>query len=199
MSDFITLTCPNCGGRLEITNDVDRFACAYCGAEHLVRRGGGIVTLAPVLDGLRDVQVGVNRAASELAIHRLETEINRLADHYRVVASQLAALPKRPARRSLWRAAIRAVFAGALVALGVFVVGALLFGGRGAALAFGLTPVAAIFVIVGRVWLHWRVLQRDTQQLIASRAQMESTLMTLTREIQDRQRQLAHHRRVVSG
>lgn len=199
MADFITLTCPNCGGRLEITNDVDRFACAYCGVEHLVRRGGGIVTLAPVLEGLRDVQAGVNRTASELAIRRLDGEINHLSEQYRVLAGQLAALPARPARRSLWRAGLRAIVAAALVACGLFAAGALAFGDRGAALSFGLVPVAAILVIVGRLWTHWRALQHDTQQLAASRAQMESTLAALSRQIQDRQRQLAHHRRIVSG
>ncbi len=199
MADFITLTCPNCGGRLEITNDVDRFACAYCGTEHLVRRGGGIVTLAPVLEGLRDVQAGVNRTASELAIWRLEAEIDHLAEQYRVLASQLAALPSRPARRSLLRAALRALWVAALISCALFAAGALAFGDRGAALAFGLVPVAAIFVIVGRLWIHWRALQNDTQQLAASRAQMETTLATLSRQIQDRQRQLTHHRHIISG
>jgi len=78
MSDFITLTCPNCGGRLQITQDVERFACMFCGVEHLVRRGGGIVSLSPVVEGLAKVQSGVERAASELAIHRLESEITAL-------------------------------------------------------------------------------------------------------------------------
>src|SRR5258706_205176 len=42
MSDFVTLTCPSCGGRLEITKDVERFACAHCGNEHVVRRAGAL-------------------------------------------------------------------------------------------------------------------------------------------------------------
>jgi hypothetical protein len=75
MSDFVTLTCPSCGGKLQITDDIDRFACAHCGSEHIVRRGGGVVSLAPVAEGLRQVQAGVDRTASELAIPRLEKEI----------------------------------------------------------------------------------------------------------------------------
>jgi predicted RNA-binding Zn-ribbon protein involved in translation (DUF1610 family) len=33
MPDYITLTCPSCGGKLNITNDMQRFACSYCGKE----------------------------------------------------------------------------------------------------------------------------------------------------------------------
>jgi primosomal protein N' len=78
MSDFITLSCPPCGGKLEITQDIERFACSHCGGEHVVRRGGGIVSLAPIVAGLKQVQVGVDKTASELAIQRLTGEILEL-------------------------------------------------------------------------------------------------------------------------
>jgi hypothetical protein len=78
MPDFVTLTCPSCGGKLEITNDIDRFACGHCGAEHIVRRSGGIVSLAPVVAALGKVQVGVDKTAAELAIVRLKEETEGL-------------------------------------------------------------------------------------------------------------------------
>ena len=78
MSDFVTLTCPACGGKLQITNDIERFACAHCGAEHVVRRGGGLVSLAPVVAEIKHVGAGVDRTASELAIQRLTNEIAEL-------------------------------------------------------------------------------------------------------------------------
>lgn len=78
MADFVTLSCPSCGAPLQVTNDIDRFACAHCGAEHVVRRGGGIVSLEPVVSVLRDVRVGVDRAVSELALPRLTAEISEL-------------------------------------------------------------------------------------------------------------------------
>ena len=53
MSAFVTLSCPSCGARLQIANDIDRFACAYCGAEHVVRRSSGLVSLAPVVAAIR--------------------------------------------------------------------------------------------------------------------------------------------------
>lgn len=77
MSDFITLSCPSCGGKLQITPDLDRFACTHCGTEHIVRRGTGVISLAPVVEGLRQVQTGVDKTAAELAIVRLTQEIER--------------------------------------------------------------------------------------------------------------------------
>lgn len=88
-SDFITLSCPKCGGRLQITPDIERFACQYCGYEHIVRRSGGMVSLEPVVhmmgqinNSIGMVGAGVNRLgfssekqASESAIVRLKTEI----------------------------------------------------------------------------------------------------------------------------
>lgn len=62
-SSFVTLACPSCGGKLNVTNDVDRFACGYCGAEHIVRRGGGIVSLAPILGSLERIEANVARIA----------------------------------------------------------------------------------------------------------------------------------------
>ena len=75
MADFVTLSCPSCGGKLEITNDVERFACSHCGREHIVKRSGGIVSLSPVVDALNKVGVGVDKTAAELAIVRLQKEI----------------------------------------------------------------------------------------------------------------------------
>ncbi len=78
MPDKISLTCPNCGGRLEITEDIDRFACAHCGCEQIVHRSEGVVSTKPVVDGLHEVKTGVDRAASELAIRRLREELEEL-------------------------------------------------------------------------------------------------------------------------
>jgi uncharacterized protein YqgQ/ribosomal protein S27E len=78
MSEFITLTCPSCGGKLQITNNVERFACANCGNEHLVKREGGAIFLAPVVETLQNIQSGTDKTASELAISRLKNEIDEI-------------------------------------------------------------------------------------------------------------------------
>jgi len=87
MANFISLTCPSCGGKLQLTNDVERFACANCGNEHVVKRSGGVVTIAPVIDELKKVQVGVDKTASELAIKRLQEEIRILKEEQSRVAN----------------------------------------------------------------------------------------------------------------
>jgi hypothetical protein len=48
MPDIISLSCPSCGHKLQISDDVNRFACAACGNEQVVIRRGGIVYLQPV-------------------------------------------------------------------------------------------------------------------------------------------------------
>lgn len=84
-SDFVTLACPNCGGNLKITQDMERFVCQYCGLEHIVRRESGIVSLAPVVEGLKRVEnkfdqilSGSDRMAAEQTIQRLKSEISQL-------------------------------------------------------------------------------------------------------------------------
>jgi hypothetical protein len=78
MVHLITLSCPSCGGKLQISNDIEQFACGYCGSEHIVMRDGGIVALKPLVDGLGKIQSDTNRIVSELAIPRLKTEIEDL-------------------------------------------------------------------------------------------------------------------------
>jgi len=82
MTAFVTLSCPSCGSKLQVTNDLDRFACGACGNEHVVRRTGGIVSLAPVVEGLLEVKISVDKTASELAIPRLEKEIGQLNSEF---------------------------------------------------------------------------------------------------------------------
>jgi len=84
--DFITLACPNCGGKLNITPDINRFACQFCGHEHIVRRHDGVVALEEVMgqisQNINTVGTGIHRLsgsaekqASEIAIGRLKEEI----------------------------------------------------------------------------------------------------------------------------
>jgi hypothetical protein len=107
MSDFVTLTCPSCGGKLQITNDIDRFACGHCGNEHVVKRSGGIVALAPVVEGLAKVQVGVDKTASELAIARLEREIADLRERDLQARCRIIDIRYEEKKLSLWQRILR--------------------------------------------------------------------------------------------
>jgi hypothetical protein len=115
MSDFITLSCPSCGGKLEITKDVEQFACAHCGNEHVVRRGAGIVSLAPVMEGLQKVQASSDRVRAELAIQRLTAELAEV-QHQREAAEARRKMALQRERQAsgggVWAAcAIFALFA----------------------------------------------------------------------------------------
>jgi hypothetical protein len=91
MSDYVTLYCPSCGGNLEITSDMDRFACAHCGVEHVVKRAGGLVSLAPLVAELQEVRTGVDKTTSELALPDLNAELAALEEEKRQLASTVPA------------------------------------------------------------------------------------------------------------
>ncbi len=75
---IFSLKCVNCGAALEVKQDIDEFACGYCGVQQHVERGGGIVSLRRLEDALDDVKLGTNRAASELALSRLHADVNAI-------------------------------------------------------------------------------------------------------------------------
>ena len=78
MVDTMRLTCPTCGAKLEVTEDMERFACLHCGNEMLVIRRGGAASIEPVVRELERVRDGAVRTASELAIERLDRELIEL-------------------------------------------------------------------------------------------------------------------------
>jgi predicted RNA-binding Zn-ribbon protein involved in translation (DUF1610 family) len=43
--DFITLKCPNCGGKLQVNPNSGTLVCSYCGFEHIVRHDGASIFL----------------------------------------------------------------------------------------------------------------------------------------------------------
>ena len=93
MPDFITMSCPSCGGKLQITNDIERFACAYCGTEQIVKRTGGVISLVPVIEEIKatrkaaeqsveevkGVRKGTDKTSAELALARIDKEYANLS------------------------------------------------------------------------------------------------------------------------
>lgn len=59
MPNFVILTCLRCKKRLRIANDISRCACANCGTEYIVRRGGGVVSLTPTATGIDRALIGL--------------------------------------------------------------------------------------------------------------------------------------------
>lgn len=71
----VTLKCPSCGSSLNVSSDIERFACGYCGTGQVVLRRGGTVSLKPVEEAISKVQVSTDRTAAELALVRLQREL----------------------------------------------------------------------------------------------------------------------------
>jgi DNA-directed RNA polymerase subunit RPC12/RpoP len=74
---MIKLSCNSCGAKLELTDDISRFACAHCGSEWIVERGGGVVCLKGLEDGLKRVEGGICELVQEIKAGRSEEEIRR--------------------------------------------------------------------------------------------------------------------------
>jgi predicted RNA-binding Zn-ribbon protein involved in translation (DUF1610 family) len=72
---FVTLSCASCGAKLAVYDDMDRFACRYCGTEMMVHRRGDTVALKTVAEAIQRLQAGTDKAAAELAIVRIEKEL----------------------------------------------------------------------------------------------------------------------------
>lgn len=180
MSDFVTLSCPSCGGKLQITHDIDRFACGYCGHEHVVKRSGGVVTIAPMIEGLRRVQIGTDRTAAELAIVRLEKEINELqTNQNRLKSTPFAKLypPGRLEQFLPW---------GLLFFLFAMCVG---FSGTNlnAAILWGLLAI----ICLGS-WVYL-----EQKRVAVGKAELARRLAAFERPIRDRQEELARNRQLV--
>jgi len=82
MLKTITLKCSNCGGNLEITPEMENFACGYCGASQIVQRRGGTISLKLLTESISKVQIGTDKTAAELAIKRLSREISAVQENY---------------------------------------------------------------------------------------------------------------------
>jgi ribosomal protein S27AE len=84
----LTLNCTNCGASLEVSLDMERFACGYCGTQQIVERRGGTVALKPLTDAIRLVQTGTDKTAAELALKRMGEELVTLQSSYRARQGQ---------------------------------------------------------------------------------------------------------------
>jgi predicted RNA-binding Zn-ribbon protein involved in translation (DUF1610 family) len=47
-----SLKCVNCGAALEVKQDIENFACGYCGVQQQVERSGGTIALSVSVNAL---------------------------------------------------------------------------------------------------------------------------------------------------
>jgi ribosomal protein S27AE len=82
---FVKLKCENCGSGFDVYDDMDRFACGYCGTEMAVQRRGGTIMLQPVTD---------NSSRKPTAVH-LKEEAETLSKRCEAMLSDRAEQKKR--------------------------------------------------------------------------------------------------------
>jgi hypothetical protein len=102
---FVSLGCANCGAKLAVYHDMDRFVCRYRGMEMTAHRRGDTVALKTVAEAIQRVQAGTHKTAAELAIVRIEKEL------------QIARARERHLMSAHDRTVGRTVFFGAIVVL----------------------------------------------------------------------------------
>ena len=106
---FVNLNCANCGAKLDVYVDMERFACGYCGTEMVVQRRGGTVALKAVTEAIKNVRIGTDKTAAELALVRLDQDSVRLNEQLKKLIAEAEAEPianrgLRHGRRSdCWR------------------------------------------------------------------------------------------------
>jgi DNA-directed RNA polymerase subunit RPC12/RpoP len=173
---FVSLKCVNCGGKLEVYDNVEGFACGYCGSEMAVQRRGGTIALTAVTEAVRQVQAGTDRTAGELAIVRLERE-------WAALSSRLAMMPRPPtplgtlAYRSLVLFGI--TFVGLIMAVGVF---------ASEEIPNGPSDVIGVSIIVGSilfaVWIAFFKARATPSSLLQQRrAAIESRIAEIESEL----------------
>ncbi len=77
---LLTLSCANCSAPLEVAADLERFTCSYCGTAQIVERSGGVVSTRKLEAAISAVQRGTDRTAAELAMPRLNRELDELME-----------------------------------------------------------------------------------------------------------------------
>ena len=151
---FIPLNCLNCGGQLDVYDDMERFACGFCGTGMIVQRRGGTVSLKSVEEAIHKVQIGTDKTAAELALVRLNEELKKLTDDERLVANSTSAL-------SLMVIA----WTGFCVGIMVPIEGS----GSSGSLLFGLSATVGSAFLFRR---GWKSKERSDQRLTALRQQI---------------------------
>ena len=207
----VPLKCVSCGAALEISPDMEQFACGYCGASLLVERRGGTVALKRLTDAIAKVQAGTDRTAAELDIKRLTEEFpiaeKRLSEEIDRQAREMSAARAQgkaawePLHSSAGNCMAKAIF---LAAVGVTL--ALVCSNSNATGTGIACMVAAIAVVVGGVFLSKHLRTKEAELLAQQKireaellAQQELALKPIKAELESIKKKLEQQRAIVDG
>lgn len=179
--EYVTLSCPSCGGELAIAGDIDRLACAHCGVEQIVRRTGGLVSLAPVAVGPQHLGASAERKVAELALLELHAELAVLEEE----KCQLAALVPEGFR---WRTVLGQFLLAVVIAVVTI-----------PAMPRGTNPGLALIVgaVVFFFLLFFIHLYRYRRASLEEARRIQETTAGLNEQIRLKQEEIASHRGIV--
>ena len=180
MADFVTLSCPSCGNKLKITEDLDRFACIACGNEHMIIRGEGTISIKPITEGLKLIKTGVDKTASELAIVRLKPEISHIEHEIRGIYNRRS--------NTKWHVVGEVILGFYAIGCSIYFLIALFMGEFTALL---VPMVEAIVFTVAWVWVDQGRRNRKTGN--------QDKLDHLNAQLLQKQEELAKHEAIVAS
>lgn len=191
--ELVALTCPVCSGVLQIGPGVSHFACASCGNEYFVQRGGGIIALAASREEFWRARAGYDNSSQKRLLKSLDREIGDLQNRIALIErnrtgyeQEYQQMPKPQEMRnrelfsSLWFIANMILTAAAALAAAVLFERAESLGMN----MYGLLPyqvmrhplmvITSWALLTGCSWLAWYMTR---QSLVASRSRGIAALM----------------------
>lgn len=173
MADLLTLTCPSCGGQLQVTNETDRYVCAHCGNSHVVDPGVRMASLAAEVEKLH----------AESRLRQLDRELDELAQKQYALKFEIEGIRSGAVSTGCtYQAGIVAAFISAL-ALTAYAVSEILKGHSdfvGPVLGLAVF-IAVMGVIAARVYPSVKVIPNHDATL--------QQLVVIERRIAQRQRE----------
>jgi len=97
---MVKLTCNACGGKLEITDDIERFACGHCGNEWIVNRSGGIVSLKAIEEQLSKVQEHTKETAEHSKILADQVRLKAIKEKITTLSIETNGIDKNPQKKN---------------------------------------------------------------------------------------------------
>ncbi len=88
--DVFSMTCKNCGGKIQINKDADQVLCQFCGSEYLISFNEGAVSIKVLSEGIKKIAVSSDKTASELALIRINKEKESLVTLFVEIAESLS-------------------------------------------------------------------------------------------------------------
>ncbi len=77
MNDFIAMTCPSCGGQLQVKKDLQKYFCMYCGSELVLKQDSeGVFSTMQT----RDLQASAKLKEIQFSVTAMELLKSQVAD-----------------------------------------------------------------------------------------------------------------------